>query len=247
MRLTYISEGSKELGMGHIMHQSVVMDRLKWRSLESDGDILVVDALDPNAGYPRLVKPYDHDGGKIVVFNCLEVPAWANIAVTPDVSPDFQNIVTREGSTLHFAGPKYWFLRDEFLNGDTMRVPSHERRDVGILIGGTDPLGLTKRLEAELKGMNTFVIRGASVAFGMSLCKVMLTGCGQSFWESLAVGTPAIPFAANEAQAKQYGSVFELGAIETVRDMIRGERWVKPNPVYEIGRGWSDVVEAIVR
>ena len=79
---------------------------------------------------------------------------------------------------------------------------------------------------------------------GMDL---MITGCGLGFWESLAVGTPAIPIAQNEAQAKQYGSVFKMGEVGRLREMIENREWVMPDEKYQIGQGADDVIEEILR
>ena len=240
MRLTYISEGSKELGMGHIMHQAVVMERLKWRALESKRDLCIIDSLVPTLG---MAMAGCGDKPKLVLFNCLKPKEQrlADIVVTPDVSPKFKNKVTRKKGWVHFAGPRYWFLRSQFLKPLGRANPRH----IGMMIGGTDPLRLGEKIKALLPEVK--VIQGEHISYQMRQCRLMLTGCGQSFWESLAVGTPAIPFAANEAQAKQYGSVFRLGKVDDIRGMIERREWVNPDPAYEIGRGWQEVIEEIIR
>lgn len=242
MRLTYISECSKGLGLGHVFHQSVVMERLKWRALESKGDLCIIDDLWTSE---QQVHYWADQGYKVVLFNCLDNHAnhAASIAVTPDVSPQFKNVVTHcvNACCTRFYGPRYWFLRSQFLKPLGRANPRH----IGMMIGGTDPLGLGEQIKAQLPEVK--VIQGEHISYQMRQCRLMLTGCGQSFWESLAVGTPAIPFASNEAQAKQYGSVFKLGTVDTVRGMIERREWVKPDPAWEIGRGWQDVIEEIIR
>ena len=234
MRITYIAEGSKELGMGHIMHQAAVMERLKWRALEAKKEIVIADVLDL---IPEEIDVWNMEGcEKAVLFNCLhpELYRKADIIVTPDVSPGFTNTITRTTCQVHFAGPRYWFLRDEFMDRLwANRMLYHDfpipiphavpPRKIGIMIGGTDCLGLTNTILKELRRFKPNVIqshRSSTIAGQMAAADLMITGCGLGFWESLAVGTPAIPIAQNEYQAKQYGSVFKLGEVGRLREMI---------------------------
>ena len=246
-RFIYIRDSSKELGKGHSYHSSVVSQRLAPFESEAKRDAIIIDSLVPTVGMTYAAA----NDAKLVLFNCLhpESQGLADIVVTPDISPRFENVRTTYDAasdlkTTWFRGPRYWFLRDEFNLPPEKPMPFY---DVGILIGGTDPLDLTERIRAELKGMRVLTLHGKDIAMQMRLCRVMLTGCGQSFWESLKVGVPAIPFASNEAQAKQYGESFQLGDPRSVRLMLDREAWVRPDPAFQIGEGWRDVVQEILR
>lgn len=241
-RFVYIRDSSKELGKGHSYHSSMVSQRLAPFEAEAKRDVVVIDSLNIKA--TDIDRWYLRDF-KTVLVNCINDAAnqVADIAVTPDISPRFENVVTRGDDRLWFRGPRYWFLRDEFNLPEEKPIPFYE---VGVMIGGTDPLNLTERIHTELKGMRVLTVHGQDIAMQMRLCEVMLTGCGQSFWESLRCGVPAIPFASNEAQAKQYGESFRLGDVSGIRGMLDREEVVRPDPRWQIGEGWRDVVEAII-
>jgi spore coat polysaccharide biosynthesis predicted glycosyltransferase SpsG len=184
-------------------------------------------------------------------MNCLHPKYDADIIVAPDTSPGFANSITRRqmanGKTqVHFAGPRYWFLRPEF----KWRTQSPTGvNQIGIMMGGTDPNNIAYDLLLKFGAGNALIVAGnaAQVAYQMSLVDLMLVGCGLGFWESLAVGTPTIPFAANEQQATQYGSVFKLGTLENVKAMIQNGEWVEANLRYQIGEGQGEVIEEILR
>ena len=240
-RFVYIRDSSKELGKGHSYHSSVVSQRLAPFEAEAKRDVVIIDSLRVSTEQVQFWRDTTH---KLVLFNCIDNIAnqYADVSVTPDVSLGFQNACCNCGHGVHFRGPRYWFLRDEFYEPAEAARPWYE---VGVMIGGTDPLNITEQIQEQLRSV--LVVHGTDIASQMRMCRLMLTGCGQSFWESLAVGTPAIPFAANEAQAKQYGSVFRLGNVADIRGMIERREWVNPDPAYEIGRGWQEVIEEIIR
>jgi spore coat polysaccharide biosynthesis predicted glycosyltransferase SpsG len=240
-RFVYIRDSSKELGKGHSYHSSVVSQRLAPFEAEAKRNVLIVDALDPE---PLIDDPYAYEDWTAVFFNCLEAPRWADIVVTPDVSPHFENArdENKIPRQVWFRGPRYWFLRDEFNLPEEKPIPFYE---VGVMIGGTDPLNLTEKIQEQLRSV--LVVHGEDIAFQMRMCRTMLTGCGQSFWESLRCGVPAIPFASNEAQAKQYGESFRLGSVSDIRGMLDRGEVVRPDAKWQIGEGWREVVEAILR
>jgi hypothetical protein len=249
-RFIYIRDSSKELGKGHSYHSSVVSQRLAPFEAEGEGLTVIVDNLDPLPSLEH-VRGWD----KLVLFNCLypedylgnHESGYAHVIDTPDVSQGFENVrhenQTIWGKQVWFRGPRYWFLRDEFYEAAEATRPWYE---VGVMIGGTDPLNLTEKIQEQLRSV--LVVHGTDIASQMRMCRVMLTGCGQSFWESLRCGVPAIPFASNEAQAERYGESFQLGEVSTIRTAINRQEWVNPDPGrWQIGEGWRDVVEAIIR
>jgi spore coat polysaccharide biosynthesis predicted glycosyltransferase SpsG len=246
-RFVYIRDSSKELGKGHSYHSSVVSQRLAPFEGDTEEDTVIVDALDP---FPALERIDRWD--KLVLFNCLHPEDHlgvyerhvANVIVTPDVSPLFENArdENKIPRQVWFRGPRYWFLRDEFNLPEEKPIPFYE---VGVMIGGTDPLNLTEKIQEQLRSV--LVVHGEDIAFQMRMCRTMLTGCGQSFWESLRCGVPAIPFASNEAQAKQYGESFRLGSVSDIRGMLDRGEVVRPDAKWQIGEGWREVVEAILR
>jgi spore coat polysaccharide biosynthesis predicted glycosyltransferase SpsG len=246
-RFIYIRDSSKELGKGHSYHSSVVSQRLAPFESEAKRDAIIIDSLVPTVGMTYAAA----NNAKLVLFNCLYPGSQglADIVVTPDISPCFENVRTvydaaSDLKTTWFRGPRYWFLRDEFNLPPEKPMPFY---DVGILIGGTDPLDLTERIREQLKGMRVLVLKGRDIAFQMRMCEVMLTGCGQSFWESLKGGVPAIPFASNEAQAKQYGPTFQLGEVGSIRTAIKRQEWAMPSERWQIGEGVDEVIAEILR
>lgn len=247
MKLTLISESSLQLGIGNTMHLSSFLNRLKFRIREAKHDLTVIDATWIN---PNTVREHQAKGAKVILFNNLDEKSnqLADIAVNGE-HKGFDNKVLRQFHNVHFLGPKYIFLREEFFDfphWETKRIHSVNCK-IGIMLGGTDPLGLTKKIELELAEFQTEIISGHDIAAQMYCVDLMLTGCGIGFWESLAVGTPAIPFAANQEHADYYSPTFKLGQPGHLKEMIYNAEYTMPNLKYEVGQGADEVLEEILR
>lgn len=252
MRITYIAEGSSQLGMGNIMHQATVANALKWRALESKRDIVIIDALHVDPGD---VKCFDMNA-KWVSFNCLDegFNSFCQVVVNAEVkgfcNSSIEQYYRGENRQVCFKGPRYWFLRDEFAEWDWITQGEVITWTIGVMIGGTDPDNITTSIMEELKSMNmpdTRIIEGENIADKMCRCDLMITGCGLGFWESLKVGTPVIPFASNDLQREYYEGTFKMGELGHLREMIANREFVMPDPKYQIGKGTQEVIDEILR
>jgi spore coat polysaccharide biosynthesis predicted glycosyltransferase SpsG len=245
MRITYIAEGSKEQGMGHLMNSATLANELKTRLVNCKRNIVIIDA--PQVS-PAEVKRHQDSGSKVVLFYCKgEANRIADIAVQPrasDIPPDM-NLRRQEGKTLCFYGPRYRILRKEFYEYYSIARTGQ----VAVMLGGTDVLDLEQAIDQQL-GDVCFLVRNChGVARALAGASFAIVSPGFSVWEALYVGTPIIIIPQNKSQAERYGKSFTLlmpDQIYKLKDMIANKEFIYPDSKYEIGQGKEELLETIL-
>jgi len=112
-----------------------------------DSDVIIVDRLDIRVSLARTLRKKT---SKLVLFSCLSnANQYADLVVN-SLRPPLVSNSTKEviGGTTYLRGPRYLILREEFKNQGESRL--YSPKTILVLLGGTDPSGLTLPIVSNL-------------------------------------------------------------------------------------------------
>ncbi|WP_294343040.1 UDP-2,4-diacetamido-2,4,6-trideoxy-beta-L-altropyranose hydrolase [uncultured Clostridium sp.] len=183
---------------------------------------------------------------KIVLFddNCNLKYYIADIIINQNFYGEELQYNCSENTKL-LLGSKYTLLREEFRNSEKSIELKKEIKDIMVTVGGSDNNNITEKILNQLvnKNYNIHIIIGpafkyqdrlykykndrinfyknAIVSEIMKKCDVIISGCGSTVYESLAMGIPTIPIVLvdNQKKISEYVKRHKLGKVAEVKDI----------------------------